>query len=188
METPFSTNLSSRTLGRERTRGNPPSANECVRRGEETQAHCDGGDFALTFNHRRVRQLKSGGNFTDAQSVGQMIKNQPVRRIKPLAEGRENVSGGHLGEDRFLRNRIGQKLVKAAALAEIVGRRIRQANPAFSVFQRIDAAALAEEVEQVMLATLEITNSDSDPDAGCRVAIGESRPPAPDLLEGFGRE
>jgi len=154
METPFSTNLSSRTLGRERTRGNPPSANECVRRGEETQAHCDGGDFALTFNHRRVRQLKSGGNFTDAQSVGQMIKNPPVRRIKPLAEGGENVSGGHLGEDRFFR--IGQKRVKAAALTGIVGRGIRQANPAFSVFQRIDAAALAEEVEQVMLATLEI--------------------------------
>src|SRR5439155_21622681 len=101
METPFSTNLSSRTLGRERTRGNPPSANECVRRGEESQAHCVGGDFALTLNHRRVRQLMSGGNFTDAQSAVQMIKNLPDSRIKLLAGGCDTVSGGSLAEDRL---------------------------------------------------------------------------------------
>ena len=87
-----------------------------------------------------------------------MIQNQPIGRVQPLVKGRENVTGRHLGENGLFRIRIVQSLVEAAARAGIVclGVRIHQAHPAATMFQRIDAAAFAEEVEQVKLAALEI--------------------------------
>ena len=75
-----------------------------------------------------------------------MIQDQPVRRVKPLAERRENITGRHLGEHRFLRIGFAGELVKAAVINGIVCRRLREANPISAVFQGIDAPPLAKEV------------------------------------------
>src|SRR5437762_1861579 len=85
-----------------------------------------------------------------------MIQNQPVRRVEPLVERGENVPRRHLSENRVLRIRIARDLREAAAITRIVRRRIQQANPSLAMFQRINAAPFAEEVEQVKMAALEI--------------------------------
>ena len=100
--------------------------------------------------------MKSGGDFTDAQPVSEVIENHAVRRIKPLVNGPENVTGRHLGEHRRFSIRISQQFVETAALTGIVFLQFHQANPALAVFQRINAAPLAEEVAEVKLAALEI--------------------------------
>ena len=86
----------------------------------------------MSFENCRVLHLEQRGDFTCIQSVHQMTKNQSVPRFKPLAEGGENVSGGHLREHRFLTNRMPHQFIKAVARTGIFSRDLRQAELAFS--------------------------------------------------------
>ncbi len=108
----------------------------------------------MAFANRSVRQLKSGGDFTQTQSVYEMVEDQAVGRIEPPVQGRENIIGTHPCENDFVR--IDHKFAWAIGLVAIVRCRIGQANSAFAMFQGVNATALADEVEQIKLATFQI--------------------------------
>jgi hypothetical protein len=167
------------TFFRERPRRSIPGGGSYARSGDEPQAGGDAGNLALTLHHRRVRQVKAGGDFAKAQTIGEMSQNYPVWRVEPAAEGGKDVSRRHHVEDRVLGSGIQGKVVGTTAFAGNVCSGVGQADAALAVFQRINAAALSQEVEQVELAAFQIP---------ARALSGPLSPELPQMNHGFLQE